>query len=103
MTPLKIPRYPVSNKTTPDRVTEYRFTPKDQYKGEACVSITRSIQMTYQPRYNTETTFTVSNDHWSAFSKWIKEEVIPSSKTTSSPLSLPSPNGAVTFTFNLDE
>jgi hypothetical protein len=103
MKPQKLPRYSGSGNSTPDRITEYRFNPKDQYKGEPCISITKSIQMTYQPKYNKETLFRVSKGHWSAFSKWMKEEVITPGKTNSSPLSLPSPNGVVTFSFNKDE
>ena len=103
MTPLKIPHYSQSNNSKPDKITEYRFNPKDQHKGETCLSITRSIQMTYQFKYNTERTFTVSKGHWPAFCNWVKEEEIKVGKTTSSPLSLSSANGVVTFTFNRNE
>lgn len=103
MIPLRIPHYSGSNNSTPDRITEYRHNPKDQYKGEECVSITRSIQLKYKPEYDKENVFRVNKGHWSAFSKWIKEEVIKPGKTESSPLSLPGPNGPDTFSFNREE
>lgn len=103
MTPLIIPRFSGSNNSIPDRVTEYHHNPKDQYKGEECISITRSIQMTYKPEYNKETIFRVSKRHWTSFSKWIKEEVIAPGKAESKPLSLSGPNGCITFTFNREE
>ena len=103
MIPLKLPRYSGSNNSTPDRITEYTFNPKDQYKGADCISITRSIQMTYKPEYNKTNVFRVNKGHWPAFSKWIKEEVTNPKKTESRPLSLPGPNGPVTFSFNREE
>jgi hypothetical protein len=100
MEPLIISLYSEPNKSKPHRTTEYRFNQMYDDKGEAYPSITRSFRVRHQSMYNKDNVFTINKEHWPAFRKWIRDQVINVAKSDSSPLYLPSPDGVVTLTFN---